>query len=807
MSGQHEADLQYFRVVNSLNDHLINAVASPVNRGVSYFSSQSGVLSVPKDSLKKHSAFVFSTARHNPKYYEWNSIESDTVVIVLDAYARVVKSGVKRMQGFDKMRPIFLKDRIRLRNMENKILQKRIMRLTDVPLEVKGISGRVVPSRSDTGLVLTSLRWSDIDFMKSNVYQEEILSRIDSGLFRELGDLSILDMIWSIENKTFNFSPLSNLEYPSPIIQDNAIRYNYYLVDSVQLGPAKCYRIAFDSGSELAPLFQGDIWLNDETQDLVEAHLKLYKENQINYADSLEVHWFVNRAIMNKDGGAQHLEVWLNLLGYKLKLDVNSLLLSEVKMEDSTIYVDKYRVVEYNELGYDTLNYFLPIINGNERITANLENNISLRSKDYKLRAILDDKMGFSRAFFLTGANYHLGHGYVELYPFVLMQGFNTVEGWYFNYRSTYHYRTPKEELRFTPYLRYGIANNRLAARAELFYEFNPHDPIKLILEGGAKMQQFNELEPINPLINTLYSLTFARNYLKIYQKEYIKFTFDKELFRGLEALFSLEVAKRTALFNNSSFNLFSDGSNYEPNNIDREPYISEEDGFTTHRANTIQLQLFYQFGRRYDFVNNKLVKLESPLPRLTFMYRTGVGFDEGMPNYDMIRVGVGNKTRIKNVGLFEFDFVIGGFYNEEHIEFADFQHFNGVQTAFINNSYDGWTDVRQFSTLPYYDYSTHNTYAEIHLKHRFLGWLMSKPKNVRKYTLQSYTGYNFLYTEKGEEEIGGAYNEVYFGIENIFRVLNVQTALGIDSENKVKFSILLGVNFDYTFYLNARNE
>ena len=113
MSGQHEADLQYFRVVNSVNDHLINAVASPVNRGVSYFSSQSGVLSVPKDSLKKHSAFVFSTARYNPKYYEWNSIESDTVVIVLDAYARVVKSGVNRMQGFDKMRPIFLKDRIR----------------------------------------------------------------------------------------------------------------------------------------------------------------------------------------------------------------------------------------------------------------------------------------------------------------------------------------------------------------------------------------------------------------------------------------------------------------------------------------------------------------------------------------------------------------------------------------------------------------------------------------------------------------------------------------------------------------------
>jgi hypothetical protein len=200
--------------------------------------------------------------------------------------------------------------------------------------------------------------------------------------------------------------------------------------------------------------------------------------------------------------------------------------------------------------------------------------------------------------------------------------------------------------------------------------------------------------------------------------------------------------------------------------------------------------------------VNNKLVKLESPLPRLSFLYRRGFGFNEGMPNYNFIRFSAGNKTRIKDFGLFEFDFVLGGFYNVEHIEFADFQHFNGVQTSFINHSYDGWTDVRQFSTLPYYDYSTSKSYIEIHLKHRFLGWLLSKPILTRELHLQSYVGTNYLYT--GDV---GHYSEIYVGVENILKVVNLQMALGIDQNRDLRFSVLVGFNFDLTFYLNARGR
>ena len=110
--------------------------------------------------------------------------------------------------------------------------------------------------------------------------------------------------------------------------------------------------------------------------------------------------------------------------------------------------------------------------------------------------------------------------------------------------------------------------------------------------------------------------------------------------------------------------------------------------------------------------------------------------------------------------------------------------------------------NVRQFSTLPYYDYSTSESYIEVHLKHRFLGWLLSRKKLTRELNLQSYVGTNYLYTTDR-----GQYSEVFLGVENIFKVINLQTAVGIDGSRKVRFSVLIGINFDYNYYINARKR
>ena len=766
---------------------------------MAYFSNPDGVLSIPLDSVSRHKGFIFSAPGFNLKYVPTDSL-GDTSTVYLKGFINSALSEEMRLAGFEKMKPIFLRDFSKLAKRNSGVLQKRRMILNEVPIEVKGVSGRVVPSIKDSGLVLSSLRWSNINFEDVNLFQENVLSSLDSGLFRKMQDLSALDFVLLVGDKTFDLNPLSNLNYPSPIHEDNSLLYQYYLIDSVEIDGSVIYRIKIEPREKLSALFSGNIWIDSKKANIIEMGLKVYQENHINFADSLDIHFYFNQNKLNQDGNAQNARAWINILGYKFTLNVSSLLLKD-KVDDFGF--DKtYRVVESDSIdNTDTLKYFNGFINGNRSVLDGLDQTHSIQSKDYKLTEIFNSPRDFASAFFLTGATYKFGKGYFEMVPFFLTNGFNTVEGWYINYRGSYHLDSRDSRLKITPYLRYGFASKTWLPRAEVEYEFNFINPIKILLEGGAKMQQFNPLDPINPGINMLYSIGLGINYMKIYRKNYLKFKFDKELMKGLELVFSFEVAKREAVFNNTSFALFGLGDSYTPNNPERPPAI-DSSGFDPHMSNTMEIQLYYQFGRRYDYINKKLVKINSNLPRISLVYKKGFGYRDGMPSYNFLRLGVGNKTRIRDVGLFEADIVIGGFIDVEHIEFADYQHFSGVQTAFINYTYDGWTDVRQFSTLPYYDYSTRESFVEIHLKHRFLGWLLSKPKFIKKYTLQSYVGYNFLMTSEL-----GAYNEVYFGFENILRVINIQFAAGIDRNSKIHSTILLGVSFDYNYYLNSKKR
>ena len=795
ISAKAQENYKYFRVVDTAHASVENAFANTLGIGIGYFSNDSGIISIPHDSVVKHVKFIVTAPGYNPKLVNVATLANHSYVI-LDKYIEAELTEDNRLAGFRVMKSVFLKDYSKFNSTTTGLIQKRRLNLYEVPIEIKGVSGRLVPSIKDSGLVLTSLRWSDIDYTDVNYYQERIYSRLDSGLFKKMGEMSSFDFLRTIRPPSFYLNPLSNLEYADPIHATNSLLYYYYLVDSIEFNNSKLYRIQIEPTKKYSSLFKGNMWVDVNSGLVIELHIRLSKQNHISYSDSLKLHFYSNPFCNRQDGNAQHTEVWLNILGYKFKLNVNSLAIKSVG--GSIDFNKKMRVVEKDYLPIDTLKFFDIFINGNKNILEDLE---SKKTPEQDKKGA-NKPVGIAKAFFFTGATYDVGKGSIEMIPFFLTNGFNTVEGWYINYWSIYHLQKKDSYLKIIPNLRYGFALKRIMPKIEIDYEFKLYDPIKVVLEGGRIVQQFNPLNPINPGINMLYSLGLGTNYLKVYQKDYLKFKFDKEILKGLEVLLSFEISKRSPLFNNSDFTLFGVGDKYTPNNIDRAPEINPKTGFESHFANILELQLYYQFGRRYDFVGNKLKKLNSNLPRVSFVYRKGFGYNEGMPDFNYLRFGVGSKTRIKDVGIFEADFVFGGFINPLHIEFVDFQHFSGVQTAFLNYSYDGWTDVRQFSTLPYYDYSTKQGFVEMHLKHRFLGWLMSKPKIIRKFTLQTYVGYNFLYTTEL-----GAYNELYFGYENILRVFNIQLAAGIDRESQFHTTILFGVNFDFTFYINSKKR
>jgi hypothetical protein len=68
---------------------------------------------------------------------------------------------------------------------------------------------------------------------------------------------------------------------------------------------------------------------------------------------------------------------------------------------------------------------------------------------------------------------------------------------------------------------RYGFAIEEPSITGSVQYVYNNKKFGSVKLHGGSELIQFNEAEPISPLINTSYSLFGEKNYMKLYRKSF----------------------------------------------------------------------------------------------------------------------------------------------------------------------------------------------------------------------------------------------------------------------------------------------
>jgi len=153
---------------------------------------------------------------------------------------------------------------------------------------------------------------------------------------------------------------------------------------------------------------------------------------------------------------------------------------------------------------------------------------------------------------------------------------FNSVEG--FNTSVGLTYRKQWEEsglrsLRISPSLRYGFSNTHFNAKLEGEYRYNSKRNSILRVEGGSDVVQFNPENPINALVNSMYSLLARKNYMKVYEKRYGRLEHRSELFNGLRLGLAAEFADRLPLRNTTSYAIASTGDRKYTTNI---PWMAE---------------------------------------------------------------------------------------------------------------------------------------------------------------------------------------------------------------------------------------
>lgn len=349
---------------------------------------------------------------------------------------------------------------------------------------------------------------------------------------------------------------------------------------------------------------------------------------------------------------------------------------------------------------------------------------------------------------------------------------FNTVQGWNANAALTYRKWYDENQtniLSASLKADYGISEDRLRVDGYVLRNFNWKDKLRFWVMGGSKAVQFNETEPISPLINTVSTLFFERNYMKLYELNYGRVGYSQEIFNGLHLSATSGFEKRKPLFNNTDYvtilrNYISYSSNNPLNANDIENAAIME-----HNIVKSKLTARINFAQKYySNPDMKLNMSDNKFPTLTLSVENGAAFTHSKYDYTQFEGNLKQTIFLGNKGELVYNLQGGTFAHGGGISFVDYKHFNGNQTR-VGTS-PNYTNV--FNLMPYYEFSTNTSYFEGHLEHDFRGWVLGKIPVINQLNFNLIVGAHLLSTEQKP------YSEFSIGIDNVgfgnFRFLRI---------------------------------
>lgn len=367
---------------------------------------------------------------------------------------------------------------------------------------------------------------------------------------------------------------------------------------------------------------------------------------------------------------------------------------------------------------------------------------------------------------------------------------FNTVQG--FNLGTGFSFKKWNEEkgksTSISTDFNYGFSDERLRVIGEFSHRFNAINYATISASGGTKTEQFNSAEPISKLINSVSSLFFKDNYMKLYNLEFAQINYAQDVANGLNLNARIAYEQRKPLFNTTDYSFFKRDDIYSSNNP-LAPNDFNTPAFDQHHLMKANLTARINFGNKYiSRPDGRYNFKDEKYPTVFLAFEKAFAASEKKYEFERIGAAVQYDLKLNNKGLLGMNFRAGKFFNAENISFIDYRHFNGNQTH-IGTS-DRYLNV--FNLMPYYDNSTNDSYFEMHLEHNDMGFVTNKIPllNLLKSTMN--LGFHSLAIpdRKPYTEFTVGLDNLGFGKFKLFRVDYVHSYQGGIQQNGVVFGL-----------------
>ena len=602
--------------------------------------------------------------------------------------------------------------------------------------------------------------------------------------------------IISFYNNIVNVGPRVNPRgFISPI-SDNAIYYYKYKfrgtfyengkeVSHIEIIPRRTYE----------PLFSGFINIVENDWNIEGVQLRLLKENQMQMLDTLRIEQTYNIENKNRTINQQVIYPSGNLLGFKFfgsflqvydKVDINPSFPNNyfdntvLKFEDSSnkkslAYWDSVRPV--------------PLLKEEIKDYKKKDSLEVERQSPHYLDSLdrINNKITLSRIF-LSGQRFENRQRKASIHFQPLLKSldsYNTVEGYVLN-SAAYFYKEydNRRHINANAFFRYGLSNHHFNGNAEVTYTYGRKYVNSISLSGGTDVFQFNYNNPIDVFTNTMATLFWTRNYMKLYEATFVKMNIDKSIGGGFNIHFNAQYQHRNPLENTTDYYWSHyDNRTFTPN---YPPEISNNNINQNNLLSTT-LDIDWQPGCRYVQYPDRIVSLGSKYPVFKLSV-TGGSYDISNNTIDFSKWHfsiTGNKN-LKLLGRLNYNVIAGGFLQNNNVNIIDYNHYTGNRTAIASNYLSG------FQLLPYYTFSNiEKLYFEGHAEYHLNGFLTNKIPLFRKLNWFFVLSGNSLFVKPDKH-----YYEIAFGIENIFKIIRIDGVEGFNNDGSkttgIRFSLPL---------------
>ncbi|MES3017963.1 MAG: DUF5686 and carboxypeptidase regulatory-like domain-containing protein [Bacteroidota bacterium] len=644
-----------------------------------------------------------------------------------------------------------------------------------------------------TGIFYLSESESRLSYKQPNSYHEEMISSKVSGSNRSFSFNRASDINMNFYENIITMEGISNRPFISPIAENALFYYDYKLIGTSMENGELVNKIELIPKRGADPVFRGHVYIIEDSWRIHSSDLKITKQANINFVDTLNIRqqyipvssrvWLPSSIRYDFTGGI----FGFRFGGYYLALYKNYDLNPGLSKKDFVEVLKITREVNKKDSAYWTQVRPVPLTEE--------------ETKDYQKKAVLAlkreskpyldslDKVHnkFKPVQFIIGSGYSPRNRFKkEYYTFSSLINsafYNTVEGFGINYQVTYAKRLDSLTNKFVNFagrIRYGFSSEKL------YGNISGNVPVKdatVSFALGSDVLDLNNQGSISQLGNSINSLFYERNFLKLYEKKFVSATVSHR-FGGFLGSLTTEWANRASLQNTSDYTIRDLKSRAFTSNNPLELTQGNGPIFPENQSFKLSFRGTYDFSNKYATYPTGKVHQPSRYPRLGLTYTTALEILGSDARYDLLSVDL-TKSDIKlgMYGQFKFWLGAGQFLNNSNVYFPDYKHFVG------NQSLSYIPKINNFLFLDFYKNSTADKFAELHLEHNFSGFITNKLPLIRKLKLKEVVGFNHLATPSLKN-----YNEVYFGLE--YLTFRVMYGMAYDNGRKVDKGVRIAYGF-----------